>query len=224
MEFTIKQLAPLEATADCLLLPVQGDRLGAAAAEVDAALGGLLARLASEGDLAAKPGSTLLFPVAGNAFRKILLVQMGKEGKDRDVREAARAAARALLGANAASAAVFLAGLKKIDANDALAELVQAIMTAGYRAGQFKSKPEPASKLAHLTVALGKKDEHDKAEAALARGLAIGHGVNFARELADLPGNVCTPQYLADTAQAMARVFGFKCESHDEKQHCCRDP
>ena len=216
MEFTIKQLAPLAASADCLLLPVQGDKLSAAASEFDASLGGLLARLVSDGDLAAKAGSTLLVPLAGSTVKKVVLVQLGKEPKA--LRDALRSAAKALLGANCASAAVFLSGLKKIDFDDALAAFAEALQTESYRFDACKSKPDPAAKLAHVIFADGDKDTAKKAEAALARGLAIGHGVNLARGLGDLPGNHCTPQHLADTASELAREFGFKCQAFDEHE------
>ena len=216
MEFTIKQLAPLAVSADCLLLPVQGDKLCAATSEFDASLGGLLARLISDGDLAAKAGSTLLVPLAGSTVKKVVLVQLGKESKA--LRDALRSAAKALLGANCASAAVFLAGLKKIDFDDALAVFAEALQTESYRFDACKSKPDPAAKLAHVTLALGGKDDDKKAEAALARGLAIGHGVNLARELGDLPGNTCTPQHLAEVAGELAREFGFKCQAFDERE------
>ena len=220
MEFTIKQLAPLETTAGCLLLPVLGDKLSAAAEELDKAQNGLLARLVSEGDLAAKAGSTLLIPLAGAEAKKVLLLQLGKEKeiKPKTLREALRSAAKALQGANVSSATVFLTGLKKIDANEALAEFAQSLVTEAYRFERFKTQAEPAAKLVHLSIALGKKDSQEKAEAALAKGLAIGHGVNYARDLANLPGNVCTPQYLGESALSMAQKFGFECDVLDEAE------
>jgi len=219
VEFTIKQLASLEATADCLLLPVLGDKLCAAAAEIDAMQNGLLTRLVADGDLAPKSGSTLLVPLGTGAAKRALLLQLGKEKeiKEKSLREAVRAAAKSLLGANIASVAVFLAGLKKVEFNAALADFIQALTTENYRFDQFKTKPDPAAKLSHVTLVLGKKDEHAKAEAALAKGLAIGHGVNFARDLANLPGNVCTPAYLADAASAMAQEFNFQSEALGEE-------
>lgn len=220
MEFTIKLQAPLEAAVDCLILPVHGDKLSAAAAELDDAQSGLLARLVAEGDLASKAGSTLLVPLASGSAKKALLLQLGKEKelKAKTLRSALASAAKAVLAANSVSAAVFLSGLKKVDFDDALADFAQALLTEGYRFDQYKGKPDPASKLLHVTLALGKKDDAAKAEAALAKGLAIAHGVNLARDLGNLPGNVCTPQYLADVAGSMAQEFGFKSQSLDESE------
>ncbi|KEZ97190.1 cytosol aminopeptidase, partial [Xanthomonas vasicola pv. vasculorum NCPPB 895] len=54
---------------------------------------------------------------------------------------------------------------------------------------------------------------------ALAVGVATAEGVEFARELGNLPPNYCTPAYLADTAAAFAGKFpGAEAEILDEAQ------
>jgi leucyl aminopeptidase len=47
------------------------------------------------------------------------------------------------------------------------------------------------------------------AENALAEGLAIAAGVELAKDLGNLPGNICTPGYLADQAGQLARAHGL---------------
>jgi leucyl aminopeptidase len=47
-------------------------------------------------------------------------------------------------------------------------------------------------------------------ESAVAAGRAIGEGHALARRLGMLPGNVCTPEYLADTAREIAQRHGMK--------------
>ncbi len=44
---------------------------------------------------------------------------------------------------------------------------------------------------------------------AVARGAAIGEGMDLARRLAMMPGNMCTPDFLADTAGELAERFGL---------------
>ena len=52
--------------------------------------------------------------------------------------------------------------------------------------------------------------------AALAQGQAIAAGVAFARELGNLPANICNPAYLAEQAQAFAARFdNTECEVLD---------
>ncbi|CAM3955500.1 leucyl aminopeptidase [Bordetella tumulicola] len=53
----------------------------------------------------------------------------------------------------------------------------------------------------------------------LREGAAIAHGMELTRNLGNLPGNICTPTYLGDTAKKLAREFGsLKVEVLDRKQ------
>jgi leucyl aminopeptidase len=67
--------------------------------------------------------------------------------------------------------------------------------------------PKPGPALAKLSVAVGDMMSAAKAKAALNNGLAIGQGANVTRELVNLPGNVCTPTYLAKEARALGRKY-----------------
>jgi leucyl aminopeptidase len=67
--------------------------------------------------------------------------------------------------------------------------------------------PKPGPALAKLNVAVGDMMSAAKAKAALNNGLAIGQGANVTRELVNLPGNVCTPTYLAKEARALGRKY-----------------
>ena len=48
-----------------------------------------------------------------------------------------------------------------------------------------------------------------RANPAVQRGSAIGKGIDLARRLGMLPGNICTPDYLADTARDIAKRHGM---------------
>jgi leucyl aminopeptidase len=54
-------------------------------------------------------------------------------------------------------------------------------------------------------------------ERGVARGEAIGEGVALAKDLGNLPGNVCTPAYLAEQAQELAKRHGMKAEILERK-------
>src|SRR5690606_13416626 len=49
-------------------------------------------------------------------------------------------------------------------------------------------------------------------EAAARTGEAIADGMALARDLGNLPGNVCTPAYLADTARKLGQELSFDVE------------
>src|SRR3546814_6909390 len=53
---------------------------------------------------------------------------------------------------------------------------------------------------------------------ALAQGVAIAEGVEFARGLGNLPANICNPAYIAEQARKFAPDHGTESEILDEKQ------
>jgi leucyl aminopeptidase len=55
-------------------------------------------------------------------------------------------------------------------------------------------------------------------EAAVQVGGAFGRGVNLARALIAQPASVCTPTYLAKTAETMAKKYGFGYQSFGVKE------
>src|SRR5256885_12990554 len=61
--------------------------------------------------------------------------------------------------------------------------------------------------LRKLTLSVPQRSDLSAGETATARGLAIAHGMDSARDLGNLPGNACTPAYLADRAVEIGREF-----------------
>ena len=68
------------------------------------------------------------------------------------------------------------------------------------RSDTDKSRTPPPERMS-IAVA---PNQRAKAAAGVATGRAIAAGVSLARDLGNLPGNVCTPSYLADQAKALA--------------------
>jgi leucyl aminopeptidase len=54
--------------------------------------------------------------------------------------------------------------------------------------------------------------------AAAATGEALGEGINLTRTLGNLPGNICTPTYLANEAKKLAKAYKLGVEVLDKKQ------
>ena len=65
-----------------------------------------------------------------------------------------------------------------------------------------KSKP---AKLKSLTYWATSKADANAAKKGLAYGAAVGNGMNVARQLGNLPANICTPTFLANQAKALAK-------------------
>lgn len=216
MEFSINLAAPEKAQAECLVLTVSGKKLPSGLAKLDAASNGWLSALLASGELGEKAGSVLTSHLPGtqtpndNKLQKLVLLQTGKEVDAAGARKLADVIAKTLVGGKLASAAVWLGGIKDVATDALTAAISQAIVFESYRFTAFKSEPEPASSLARVDYLIAKKADTEAAEAGLARGLAVGHGMNFTRELANLPPNACTPTYLAEEAVKLARHYGMK--------------
>ena len=97
-----------------------------------------------------------------------------------------------------------------------------AVTTAAervYRYSQTKDdKQAPKTPLRSLTLWVARKQDLDAAEQARLHGAAIGEAVTLARELGNLPGNLCTPSYLADQARELAAIL------KDKNITCWYDP
>jgi len=197
------------ATSQCAVLPIYaGKRLSGPAAQFDDASDGAIGAALKLGDFSGKRGQTLLLPGAGGA-RRILLLGCGDPKKfDRAaMRELCNKLWQALKGTQAADAMLHLSGLQ-LQAGDIewfLEYLARHLTTAGYRYTETLSKPGPAAALVRFRVNVSDTISVRAANSPLRAGRICGLGVNAARNLANLPGNVCTPTYLASQARRLSR-------------------
>ncbi|MBI5330634.1 MAG: leucyl aminopeptidase [Betaproteobacteria bacterium] len=216
MEFSIKSGSPEKLRSACVVVGVfeQGG-LSPAAETLNQAAQGYLADIVRGGDMDGKPGATLmLHRVPGLAAARVLLVGLGKESElgDKNFRDAVRGAIKALSERGIAEAGLCLAELpvKQRDPAWAAEQIVLVAADALYRFERMKSKPETSGKsIKKLALVVAARAGVASAEAGVARGQAIAAGVNLAKDLGNLPGNVCTPSYLADQARAMAKSRGL---------------
>jgi leucyl aminopeptidase len=171
----------------------------------------MLSDILKHGDMDGKAGATLLLHgIPGIRAERVLLVGLGKEKefRDKEYRSAVAAAVRALDQTGAADAALFLADLplKKRDARWRARQAVLATLDVLYRFDQLKSKKdETRHALGKLTLAVGRRSDIGPAQEAVAQGQAIAEGMNLAKELGNLPANICTPTYLAEQAGKLTK-------------------
>ncbi len=222
MEFSIKTASPEKLRSACVAVGVfESRKLTSPAQAIDDAAQGYLSDILRRGDMAAKLGSTLLlYNVPGAAAERVLLVGLGKERDfhEKAYREAIAAALRALNETGAAEAVVFLTehGPKKRDVRWRIRHAAMTSLDALYRFEQLKSKKDEAQRrLRKLAFAIADRGDLAAAEEALTQGRAIAEGMSLARELGNLPANICTPTYLAEQAKALARQLKLKAEVLD---------
>jgi len=216
VEFSIKSGAPQTGTSGCLVVGVYEPRkLSSAAAGVDRAARGYLARVVRRGDMQGKPGTTLLLhSVPGVAAERVLLVGLGRERdfREKRYREAIAAAVRALNATGADEATLHLTELA-VGRRDSAWKVAHAVAVAregAYRFTQMKSKSEGDSPALRRLVLNVDRAAEKRAAAGLAQGLAVAHGMSLAKDLGNLPPNVCTPAYLASQARDLAKRYRMK--------------
>jgi len=158
----------------------------------------------------------MLHNLPGIAAPRVLLVSLGKadELTDKLYRDAVTAAAKQLAGTVAADAAFCLtdAELPHRDLAWRIAQAAQILEDSTYRCDELKSKRDESRKGVRKIAFLTKTKDTAPLEAAVRRGTAIAEGMALAKTLGNLPGNVCTPTYLATAARKLAKDHKIKVE------------
>ena len=223
MEFNTKIAAPERQATACVVVGVfESRKLSPAAEALDKAARGGLREILSAGDMNGKAGSTrMLYRVRGVAAERILLVGLGKEKElgTRKYQNCVRAALSAIRETGTRDACIYLAELELASRDTAwkARQLVLAAADAAYRFDQMKSKKAEAGALARVTVAASQKHDAPALERGVREGRAIAAGVSLARDLGNLPSNVCTPSYLAQSAVKLGREWKLAVEVLEQK-------
>ncbi len=216
LEFLIKQAAPEKVRTACVVVAVNEPRkLSAAAQSIDRASQGALSAVLAAGDMEGKAASTrLLYRLPGVVAERVLLVGLGKDPGRKQYRDAVRAAASLLVDTGAADACFHMTEepVSGADAQWKARHLVLAASDALYRFEQMKSCKDEGKRLARVMLGLPTRAAQAGPARGLAEGRAIAAGMRLARDLGNLPGNVCTPSYLADRAVDMGKEHGLVVE------------
>jgi leucyl aminopeptidase len=214
MEFKAIVDSRAQGSAACAVVGVYelGD-LGVAARQLDPALGNLIGRLHKTGDFAGKLGDSLMLPLpAGSAAARVLLIGLGSRSgfARKQYRKAVLAAAQALGKTGAEDAIVYLTleSAGDLDVHYRARIVAEVFSVHAYKVPDLKTGPKPkASRLTTVKVATENARAEKAAAAGLEAGAAIGNGIALARDLGNLPPNICTPTYLGKRALQLAKQW-----------------
>ena len=219
MEFSIKTGNPEKQRSACVVVGVfEPRKLTRSAAQLDKASQKRISALLERGDMDGKAGSSLLLhDLPGTECERVLIVGLGKEKefREKEYCAAVRHATKALGMTGAGEGTLFLPEIP-VGKRSLAWRIRQAAIAAQetrYRFEDFKRKTkESRNELGALSFAVDKRTAQKEAEEALTQGLAIAEGMALAKNLGNLPGNVCTPGYLADTARTLSTTHGIECD------------
>jgi leucyl aminopeptidase len=225
MEFTAVACNLLTKKTDCLVITLGNltNEKPPVVESIDNATGGLISRLQKNGDI--KKGldqSLLISEPQGLAASRLLILGADTEPlTEQSFIELVKHLAGKLTKLPIKTACI---SLDDVDVNNRdnlwqAQHLARHLGEASYLFNPFKSKQKKPTTLKQVTLTLPSRKGLDKVKEQLLLGNAIASGVNLSRELGDLPGNICTPSYLANQAKKIAKQHPrLSCKILDEKQ------
>ncbi|MFW6342029.1 MAG: M17 family peptidase N-terminal domain-containing protein, partial [Halothiobacillaceae bacterium] len=214
LEYSVKSGSPEKQRSACLVVGVfESRRLSAPAEAIDQASDGLLGNLLRRGDMDGEAGDTLLLhAVPGIQAERVLLVGLGKERQFdlKAFRKAMAASVTALKPRGGSECVNLLTELevRGADRDDVLKHAVLAVEDALYEFNEFKSESasRPRRPLRKITLMISSRRDLTAAETAIREATTIAAGMRLARDLANRPGNVCTPEHLANQARELGQT------------------
>ncbi|MGC4027532.1 MAG: leucyl aminopeptidase [Steroidobacteraceae bacterium] len=210
IQFEVSDRTAPALRVDCLAIGLfDDDPWNGIAGAVDRQTRGRLRALHSRGDLPGRAGDIAMFhDLPGLAAARLIVVALGarKDFQPRKWRKALAAvvAAVARTGSGSLGFAVERPTAAQLTDYYLGRGVAEVTLQSLYRINDLKSgrRPKPAA-LKRVLVAAGTK-ERTEVRRGLAAGEAIAQGQKLMRDLGNLPPNVCTPRYLAQTARALA--------------------
>jgi leucyl aminopeptidase len=226
VDYSVKSGTPEKQHSACLAVGIYTpNKLSAPAQLLDQVTGGAIKQILRRGDHSGKTGETLLLHHLPNSpAERVLLVGCGKEKEFNDsrYREVTAAAINALKKTGATEVTSFLTELE-VKGRDVVWKIRQAVEiteAALYRFDKLKKKSENGENerraLKRMILAVPRRSDLPAGEQAVKEAIAIASGVNLAKDLGNLPGNICTPTYLAEQTVELAARYGLKSTVLDE--------
>ncbi|MEC8081416.1 MAG: leucyl aminopeptidase [Pseudomonadota bacterium] len=205
-------VADVQADLLVVFVPSEG-ALPAATAQADEKVNGQITALREQSVFKGSVAQTLLLPSVVEGQPSLLLVGTGKDAlSDMNVKKVAAAVGSQIKSLPYATVAVAASALtvKERSADNVVTLLAQWLNEAFYEFLGFKqSDAEKVNKVETLLIEGANED-------ALKVGVATAAGSAFTRQLGNLPGNVCTPAYLASKAQQLGEDYDIEIELLDE--------
>lgn len=204
LQLTASQAAASTDTSDCIIVGAFSDKTFSPAAQaLDAASGGRLSALAARGDISGKTGQTILLQdVPGVASARVLVIGLGEPAKFAvpQFLKAVADAVRALRTGPVKSAYLTLTDLA-VNGRDADWAVRQAVIAADHAAYEYTATRSKKASVSLKELAIFTPAAQTQ---AFKEGQGIATGIEFTRELGNLPPNICNPAYLAEQSLKIA--------------------
>ncbi len=214
MEFGVKSGSPEKQRSACIVVGVfEPRRLTSVAEQLDEISEGYISNLIRRGDLEGKAGQMLLLHHIPNVLsERVLLVGCGKE-RELDERQYKQIVAKTIKTLNetgSMEAVSFLTELhvKGRDTYWKVRQAVEASNESVYSFLQLKTKKgEPRRPLRKMVFNLSSRKDLALGEKAIEHAQAISKGVKVAKDVSNMPPNICNPKYLSEQAKELSEQY-----------------
>ena len=209
MQLNLDNNQPISISTECLVIGItEGGPLSPATKAVDEASGGAISRMLKSGDIETGLGKTSFLPgLPGLATQRVLAAGFGKHEKLDLARfdRGCLAAGKALRDHPLTSCHVCVHDVEfgEIKIAHRLKQAALAIHRANYLYTATKTLKEDAPAPVLTASFQGAED----LQAAINQADAFASGFEKARNLGDLPPNICNPAYLAQDAESIAAQY-----------------
>ena len=210
--------SPSSNNSDCIVVAIFSDDdnpaiLGDAAKDLDKQSKGALTNIIESGDFKGSLEQThLLYNIEGIKSSRVLMLGCGGQDSFNTIalNKVVKAASKILKSSKIERLSFYLAdSFKKNEMLQAATQIIIAHADCDYQLLDYKSEAKDESILLEVSVALTDASKHKSSDlsTAVANGAAIAEGMHLAKDLANHPGNVCTPTYIADQAEIVANEY-----------------
>jgi len=174
---------------------------------------GDLAQLLELNQFEAKNGKTIaLNRVQDFQANRVVVVGLGKSPlTGKNFAKAIKALSSELLSSKVNSVSLPSIDVDGQDQSWTQQTIARILQNANYQVDKYAIEKEKNNTLELVSVHSASKDS-----TALNQGLAIANGMALTRELGDMPPNICTPSYLAQVAESLAKTYNLECEVLEE--------
>ena len=204
----------------------EGNNMNDALKELNLASNGVIKKLLNRKEISGKPGEGTYIPSLQNVKAdRVYIVGCGKQGKDLSKDDLNKVLNKFISFAKSSheiNSTFIIPALQVDQENDGwilqkLGMLAENSMYV-YEA-KLGKKNIFRNQLKKVTISYETKKRISTLKKNLKTGQIIGQGSNEAKDLANLPGNICTPSYIARMSKAVSKKYpSLSCKVLGEKE------
>ena len=219
MKFNIKTNPIQDISIDTIILAVNDKNHIINKSKLTTTTVSYLTKILLTNDLPENVGSTLL--VYGNKdFKRIILVRLGAVDTFDYIKliNAVKKIVQVLknLGIKEILIPIEQFINKTMSASSTIEFISREIINSSYEINSLKTHKKVAN---NFNVSLQYEGTDSRGiKLGLEHGMAVADGANLTKDLGNLPPNICTPTYLANTAKKIAKEYKMQAKILDQKQ------